>query len=1584
MAHQREDIDVYVNGIPTNFDRIKEELAALRKPISLKFNLEDDPFGGNPLVKRILSASAEPIVMKVSADMSQFNQAISAATQKERIAKIKVSADLTEAEKAVAEFNARIDVSLINAVSKIRGINNSGSRTAQMDEEWRKETEAKRAAAARATAEAAEDERQRKIQEFRQRTKFDQELKNRQAANHEAMLRSTSGFDSSNSSFIPISGIKSISGNADQFRKEILQRVRNSDMSPEDKLAFFKNYKNNRYLKISASDLLGQGLKNYEDTKALNSVKSIKNALINSKVMGTDTTATIPLNPRPADLQGVEELYKLSDNPYKFSGLPNIRSQELPPLTPGNPIKEIQDVWDAAGRRFGYTSNSALAGVPARELRIMRLRPDITDVESKAISAELALRASQRFHDTEFGSYPTSPEGLYAKSVGRMSLDQIAMSDQPIPKSVLQKELHYDEYGNIAGGTPEAFKSGLYNRAVLEESKRRLNADVIAHYEGIQKQKSANRMALFSNPEDFGGFGNLASYIEAKTGKSPTLKPHAFDVRRILQDPHTALSTLLAFRGGVGSGLGGFIGGALGGPGGAVLGSGIGSIADTAIHMFKEGADKIAESGRIFQKSVLGLTAIGQQNTEFLGPNGQPLGIKQQLASQQLRAKSIQLAARARLLPLGIAGQSEATFVQGIASALSQRGFAANPETISKIAEILGGVVQTQRPGLLENSTILLRDLQDVIGGGPNATRVLLSQLIGRNASRGVQKATSAEGVLSALQSAGLGGQVQAAKEANNIEVSFRKISGALDQLATSAGSKYLDTISGSIKEFADTVTSEKGAGGIGKALNGIAENFGSFVSVLTKTGTGIVNVVNFIADASDKINKNTRLPGTDIGAVDVAVGGPLTVLWKALTFGQREEARYNEAGDILTSSRSNLVQKPQSILDAALNTIGGKEEFQKYSQSRSANPLIRKNNIQRALKKLEEEARKLPEKEQNQVFGSSEYNFLSNQLVSATNDVNKFNLSPYIDNTTAGQEVANNIGMVDIKNRLQQAKFRYSKLDENIANAQEIAKKQHDEAISENNKRKKELTEKYNEQLGFADDSKLTQGERNVARANANVYRGQLRALEQSLKDIGSVAEIAARNTENYKLEQEGLNITIAQASKEGMLSKFKAIDLTTDKYKSVNAGLTLGDALEQARMESYHRNYSKLFGEEGINQQILTARRSGNTELVANLEGRRRLLTTQYEQGRHGVAQLEQQQAMALKATNTAYKNLQKALGDEFNKRRELNMQLASSKRALEEFSNQASLRQLNRTLGQTGLIQEYMKSYGSLPSGASPEAIAAVTNPSIGADLRRQQIEEQLAAQGREDENAPLTEEQRQAELQKSIDNNVISLNRLTESINALREVYNSAKARSDSYDQVNNTFAGFGETAPDVVTEEQRRRLEPGQLIKGIGVIDSSHGGEGPRNTKLKNGRLVGGVSNKTGEYSILGPDGKFHVFDSKQDAIDAGYKPPEENKPLDAKALIPHTFGLGNGLGDNKPFIGAGDFIGDNTGIFKEKKENKPLTAPPGLKGKSTKSGTSESTTSSPEETSVEVQKQMLSELKGIETAFYNALRREFS
>jgi len=276
------------------------------------------------------------------------------------------------------------------------------------------------------------------------------------------------------------------------------------------------------------------------------------------------------------------------------------------------------------------------------------------------------------------------------------------------------------------------------------------------------------------------------------------------------------------------------IGGGFAGASGALFGSTASQFLKNTLTSFgnnvHDASEKIREAGLAFERSILGISAVNQANKIIVGPNGEEVSPAAQFNFQQVEAKRIQLAARSKLLPLGIAGQTESTFVQGIVSALAQRGLSGSDQQVARISELLGGAIQAQRPSLLENTTLLLRDIQDVLGGGPLASRTVLSQLI-KPSIGGLQNAKSIEDVVKSLEK--LSAFPEIAKGLDNPIVSLNKLSGALDNLQTVAGDVLLKTMVPAIDAFTKELTEEDTL----KAAEVVGKTLGEMTAVMFKVG---------------------------------------------------------------------------------------------------------------------------------------------------------------------------------------------------------------------------------------------------------------------------------------------------------------------------------------------------------------------------------------------------------------------------------------------------------------------------------------------------------------------------------------------------------------------------------------------------------------------------------------------------------------------------------------------------------------------------------------------------------------------------
>lgn len=377
------------------------------------------------------------------------------------------------------------------------------------------------------------------------------------------------------------------------------------------------------------------------------------------------------------------------------------------------------------------------------------------------------------------------------------------------------------------------------------------------------------------------------------------LRPGGFRADR-LNDPEVLkqITFGLVF-GGPTAAAGAAIGGAFGGPSGAVIGSTLTQFVDKILSVpfeaAKETAEESKELGLALQRSILGITAIRQANIDLTTAGGRALPLDQSLKANSKEALRIQTIARQKLLPLGIAGATESTFVQGIVSALAQRGLTGSADQVARISELLGGAIVTQRPQLLDNTTLLLRDIQDVVGGGPLAQRTVLSQLIKPAFGAGLQQARTIEDVVKSLEK-GLAAFPEAAKNLDNPTATINKLNSALENLKTQAGVKILDELTPSLKKLFEVLSDEKSV----KFAEDLGTAFGKFTAFTTDASTAMFA---FSRNFYDNVVK----PLTEAIPVLVGAGAAIAAIQAASVLGLVGGGKFKGAGGVLGAAGSFL-----------------------------------------------------------------------------------------------------------------------------------------------------------------------------------------------------------------------------------------------------------------------------------------------------------------------------------------------------------------------------------------------------------------------------------------------------------------------------------------------------------------------------------------------------------------------------------------------------------------------------------------------------------------------------------------------------
>lgn len=340
------------------------------------------------------------------------------------------------------------------------------------------------------------------------------------------------------------------------------------------------------------------------------------------------------------------------------------------------------------------------------------------------------------------------------------------------------------------------------------ETKRRI-------FLNKQKQINAANRRIEESPFDFliPGGGQRKIFDEAnRIGVNPgSLRQSAnfFKPSRILERRNAEEILFTTLLGGKAQGLGAAVGTAtLGGGVGTLLGA---TVAADVVNVFQDigrALKAAAEAGIEYERSVTGITGILQATTEITGPGGTALPIRQQLAVQGQRASGIQAAAQRALLPLGISGATGAALTQSFTAGLAQRGLVANEGDTETLLRRFGAAIQTLQPELAQDPTLIRRGFEDIIGGGPQASRTELGSAI-----RGV-----APGLF--------GGNIRTVED-------IKKATESLEKMAEAIRNSDKATIQLTrAQAFFEAATQRLGRG----LLEGLAPGFKAFADALEKT----------------------------------------------------------------------------------------------------------------------------------------------------------------------------------------------------------------------------------------------------------------------------------------------------------------------------------------------------------------------------------------------------------------------------------------------------------------------------------------------------------------------------------------------------------------------------------------------------------------------------------------------------------------------------------------------------------------------------------------------------------------------------
>lgn len=286
--------------------------------------------------------------------------------------------------------------------------------------------------------------------------------------------------------------------------------------------------------------------------------------------------------------------------------------------------------------------------------------------------------------------------------------------------------------------------------------------------------------------------------------------------------------------------VGGAVGGAIGGPGGIFFGSAAIQIArqrfEAIFDTIKNSLLSAADAGQEFQKSISTITGALVNTTQFIGRNGLPLPIQQQIRLQTQEARAIQQQARSALVPLGFGGQSEQALVQSIITGTTQRGIVLNARQFRTVAERLGATLATLEPESLNEPSRILRTLPDILLGQPRAQASEIGALLKNIAPELFGKFRTAEELVKVTEK--LETFVNTLKNLDQASIQLLKLSGSIDTLKVAVGDKFLTTITPAINILIETLSKND----LKEALSNIARDLGNFINFIVNKAVEIGN----------------------------------------------------------------------------------------------------------------------------------------------------------------------------------------------------------------------------------------------------------------------------------------------------------------------------------------------------------------------------------------------------------------------------------------------------------------------------------------------------------------------------------------------------------------------------------------------------------------------------------------------------------------------------------------------------------------------------------------------------------------------
>lgn len=398
----------------------------------------------------------------------------------------------------------------------------------------------------------------------------------------------------------------------------------------------------------------------------------------------------------------------------------------------------------------------------------------------------------------------------------------------------------------------EQHAKNVENDRLLQEERARNERKLIAYQQAqIQERKAQARINrilpkanqyVTDNPIEALFGQDYRGNAAAKFGipkSSITASPSFFDLGRLRNKDNLQQILFTTLLGGTGQGIGAALGAATLNKEGILPGATAAAALIETFNRIKDSMLAAAQAGLEYERAVTGITGVFQATSEVVSTSGRPVGIKEQLDFQGRRAEGIQGAAQRALVPLGITGKTQSALVQSFVAGLAQRGLAPDEKSTETLLRRFGAAIQTLQPELASDPTLIRRGFEDIIGGGPQATRTELGSAIKKLTPQlfgsGIRSLDDIDKATVSLEK-----MAEAIRNSDKASIQLQRSIGALQLAEQEVGRGLLEGVAPALKALADELTKPELTDGLKELGTAIGQAAGDIIGVLIPAIKGL------------------------------------------------------------------------------------------------------------------------------------------------------------------------------------------------------------------------------------------------------------------------------------------------------------------------------------------------------------------------------------------------------------------------------------------------------------------------------------------------------------------------------------------------------------------------------------------------------------------------------------------------------------------------------------------------------------------------------------------------------------------------